>query len=231
MNNDEKKEIILKPITGLSFKYPEKPETLNNKEHNDIINNLNKNVCITPKNEVAVKKQGILKILLTDKKGANKFINDLPNDQRIENGNDIYAKLPSVQKEISKRIQEPRDSLVIEKLKDTEKSLIAIRDNPKLERERSVCHQRIENELPKLKNKKIKAENITADDITGEPLRPDAVAHHVERKADDPNNALNLSNIAILNQDIHIEGHQNNFEGKENYEKFKQKKNYEKNYR
>jgi hypothetical protein len=225
MNN---KEIIFKPVTGLSVKYPAKPETLNDKEHDDIIKNLDKNVCITPKSEVAVKKQGIPKILLTDKKGANKFINDLPNDQKIENGNDTYVAIPSVQKEISKRIQEPRDPLVKEKLKDTEKSLLAIRDAPELERARNADHQRIENELPKLRDRKIRTENIVADDITGEPLKPNAVAHHIERKADAPNEARNLDNVAILNLETHIEGHQNNFEGKKSYENFKEIKQQKK---
>jgi hypothetical protein len=223
MNNNEK-NIIIKPITDLLIEYPRKPETMSDKEHHGIINNLDRNVCIVPNNEVAVKKQGISKILSTDIKGARRFINNLSNNELIYNGNDTYVKLPSLQKEITNRIQQPRDVLTKEKLKFTEESLRTIRDNPELEKARGIAFQRIQNELPRLRDKKIKAENISKDDITGEPLKQNAVAHHIERKSDNPNIALNLDNIAILNRATHIEGHQNNFEGPENYRKFRETK-------
>jgi hypothetical protein len=224
MNNNEKKDIVIKPVTDISFICPEKPNNLTDKEYHDINNNLNRNACIVSNNEVVVKKQGVPKILSTDSKGANKFINNLKEDQKIENGDDLFVKLPPIEGELAKRIQEPRDPLTREKLKYNEKALQTIRDAPELETARSVNHQRIENELPKLKSKKIKNENIISDDITGEPLKSNSVAHHVERKADEPNKALDYDNIANLNLETHIEGHQNNFEGKENYEKFKKSK-------
>ncbi|MDR2494855.1 MAG: hypothetical protein LBD24_06505 [Spirochaetaceae bacterium] len=224
INKEEKKEIILRPITELkSIDYPERPENIKPEEFDVIKDNIDKNAYIIG-NEIVLHQKGIPKTLSTDKKGANKFINDLEEDQKIKNENDIYVKLPPIQKELCKRIQEPHDPIKREKNKCNEKILIAVRDASELEHSRDCDHQRISNELPKLKEKKMRAENITKDDITGEPLKPNAVAHHIERKADDPKSALDMTNIAILNPETHIEGHKNNFEGKENYEQFKKNK-------
>ena len=222
----KKKEIVLRSPADLdNFNYPEKKsKNLTDTEYFNIKNNLEKNVRITPESEIIVNKKGIPKILLTDPKGANKFVNNLDDDQKLKNGTDKFVKLSPLQQELSKRIQEPRDSLTREKLKENEYGLMTIRDTYELEKGREIDYQRIRNELPKLKEKKMKAENISTDDITGEPLKPNAVAHHIERKADNPKQALNLDNIALLNQDTHIEGHQSNFEGKENYDNFKNDK-------
>jgi hypothetical protein len=41
---------------------------------------------------VVVNKRGIPKILSTDKKGANKFVNDLENNQKLKNRDDLYVE-------------------------------------------------------------------------------------------------------------------------------------------
>ncbi len=60
-----------------------------------------------------------------------------------------------------------------------------------------------------LKQQKIERDNITACERTGEPLEPNAQAHHKIRKADDPDQALNLDNIEVMNAAPHVAHHVN----------------------
>lgn len=59
-------------------------------------------------------------------------------------------------------------------------------ESPELEKERSINSDRIKQEFPTLTKKKIKAENITCDQLTGEKFEGDDEGHHITRKKDDP---------------------------------------------
>lgn len=149
-------------------------------------------------------------ILCTDKSGANQFYNDLSDNDKMQNGGTRYLTTSALNKELSRRIQEPRDVYKLERLKDAEVCLNAFRDNPELEKRRALAESKIRRELPKLKQQMLKAENITACQVSGEPLQPDAEVHHVERQADQPRKSLDPSNLRLVNklphQDIHAAG-------------------------
>lgn len=53
------------------------------------------------------------------------------------------------------------------------------------------------------RRKKIKAENITCDQLTGEEFEDDAEGHHMTRKKDDPSKALDPSNIIVVKSKTH----------------------------
>lgn len=76
-------------------------------------------------------------------------------------------------------------------------------ESPELEKERSINSDRIQKELPTLTKKKIKAENITCDQLTGEEFEDDAEGHHMTRKKDDPSKALDPSNIIVVKSKTH----------------------------
>ena len=86
--------------------------------------------------------------------------------------------------------------------------MVTLRDAPELEKYREVQESRIRKELPSLKKKKIKAESVTACQVTSQPLQLNAHAHHISRKADNPDQALDLSNIAVVNPEPHDEIHE-----------------------
>lgn len=192
---------------NLSISFPEKNKHISDKEAEKSRELVKNNGAYTNDGRAYIDKNALPHLLATDKKGANRFFNNLEDEDKLELGNQNLASVSSVNKEISERIQEPRDTLQKERLRDSEACVNAFRDAPELEKIREVEESKNRKEQPKLKAKKIKAENITACELTGAPLAPDADVHHIERQADKPRKARDLNNIVVANKTPHREVH------------------------
>ncbi|OOG56384.1 hypothetical protein B0E48_09485 [Rhodanobacter sp. C03] len=146
-------------------------------------------------------------LLATDNAGANQFYNDLSNEDKTQNGTTRYVATSALNKELSRRIQEPRDVYKLERLKDAELCVNTLRDDPKLEKLRALAESHIRKMQPKLKQQMLKAESITACQVSGEPLQPDAEVHHIVRQADQPDRSLDSTNHLLINKPPHREIH------------------------
>lgn len=145
--------------------------------------------------------------LCTDIVGAKKFFNRLPNKDKFKVGNDRFVRTPALKRELDERIEKPYDAKKIEQMKENESCLTALRDNSESLRIRALKESKIRHEQRYLKKRKLEEENITECQHTGEPLEPDAHAHHRERRADNPDLALDLDNIELVNSAPHKEHH------------------------
>lgn len=145
--------------------------------------------------------------LCTDIVGAKKFFNRLPNKDKFKVGNDRFVRTPALKRELDERIEKPYDAKKIEQMKENERCLTALRDNSESLRIRALNESKIRNEQRYLKKRKLEQDNITTCQHSGEPLEPDAHAHHKERRADNPDLALDLDNIEIVNPSPHKEHH------------------------
>ena len=209
----------------LSIDFPDN-KYLTEKEKADTRNAIKKGGIVKNDGRTFINKNNMPNLLCTDKKGANKVYNDLDDDEKFQDGNSKYADTSAITKELSKRIQEPRPQLERERLKDSRDCINAFIDSPKLEKERSIESDRIQKELPKLTKKKIKAENIKYDQLTGEKFDNDAEGHHKERKSDNPRKATDLNNILVTKKKNHQEIHKNNAEDRESLKKLAQEKGW-----
>lgn len=203
MSDEKKNELVIHSASELTLRFPEANKNIPSKETKKTRNAISTQGAYTPDGKSFVNKKALTKVLATDKKGVNRFVNNLENDDKMENGIDTFVSTPAVMKELSERIQSPIDTIKKEKLRDSEGCVATLRDAPELEKIREVQESKIRKELPGLKKKKIKAEGITACQVSGEPLQPDAHAHHIERKADNPSKSLDLENIAVVNPEPH----------------------------
>lgn len=165
------------------------------------------NGAYTPDGKAYIDKKTLSHLLVTDNKGVNRFYNNLDNKDKLALGDQKLASLSSINKEISERLQEPRDTLQRERLRDSENCINAFRDAPDLEKIREVEESKNRKEQPKLKSKKIKTENISKCQLTGANLEPDADAHHITRRADEPRKSRDPDNIIIINKQPHRELH------------------------
>lgn len=150
--------------------------------------------------EALVNRKSLPQILATDAKGARIMYNNLEEEDTNTSGKEQFVKVEAVQKEVSKRIQEPRDTIQRERLRDSEKCLQAFRDAPELEKIRELEESRIRKELPAVKKKRLAAESV--DCVTQEELTEPEV-HHKDRVADKPRRALDENNMAPLNKLTH----------------------------
>ena len=185
----EKNEIIKHEAQNLDIKFPHNSK-LTEKENLLPQKAINETGIIDSKGKAYKGKKKIKDILVTDKAGANKFYNNLDDEDKFENGDEKYASVAACQKEITNKIQQDRPQLEREKLKHSRDCMNAFIESPELEKERSINSDRIQKELPTLTKKKIKAENITCDQLTGEEFEDDAEGHHMTRKKDDPSNII-----------------------------------------
>lgn len=222
MSSDKKDNLpIVHSAEDLSITFPEPIEQIK-KEGKKTRQLIQKNSSYTPDGRTWINRKNISHLLSTDSKGGRRVYNDLDEDDKLKNGTNDYASVEAVQKETSKRIQEPRDTIQKERLKDTEECLKALRDAPELEKIRELEESKIRKELPAVKRKKLKVESV--DCITGEALI-DPEVHHKDRVADKPRRALDEENLVALNKNTHRDQiHGNGIESEKEFEDYKNKK-------
>ena len=171
-------------------------------------------------------KRKIQPILATDRKGVNKLYNDSQECDKLEIGSEQYLAHSQIKKNIDERLQQPRNILEQEKLKHSEKCLDVVRDSPTLVKERSIKEERINQARPTLTKKMMKEEERRVCELSGEIFEDDAQAHHILRVADNPERALDPSNMIVVKGKIHRDIHATNSEGEEGLKNYAKKNNY-----
>lgn len=155
----------------------------------------------TPEGNTYVEKSEILQLLGTDKAAVNEFYNDLPEADKLQNGNDRLVNTAALMGEISRRIQEPFPANKAEHLKYAEECVRTFRDHPQLERSRTVLEAQLERDWPAAREQARK--DVTHCQVTGEPLEPNAHVHHIERRADKPSLTIDPQNLVVTNPTPH----------------------------
>jgi len=194
----------LTSIETLDIKLPEPSDLLRQRDVVRMQQAVTKNGAFTPDAKLAIERKGIPTLLATDQAGANKFVAELPKEQKIRDGNKLFIKTPSISQELSRRIQETRDGYQLEKLKYSEQCVNAARDTPQLENRRLKLESRMRREMPSVKREVLKNSEAC---ISGAPLQNNAEVHHVERVADNPDRALDKTNLKATNPPVHDKIH------------------------
>lgn len=206
---ENKNEISIRRASDIEIKFPENKE-LTEDEKKTTRDAIMTGGIVDANGKAYINKVKLTSLFCTDKSAVNKFYGDLEEEDKFINGSSKYASLPACVKETTKRLEQKRPQLERSRLKDARDCMNAFIDSPELEKERTISSDRIKKELPNITKKKIKSENITCDQLTGELFENDAEGHHKVRKADDPDKALDLDNIVVTkkknHQTIHSEG-------------------------
>ncbi len=123
---------VVHSASELTIVFPEKNKHISNKESDKNRALVKSGGAYTSDGRAYVNKDVLPHLLATDTKGANRFYNNLDDEDKLENGSEKFASVSSLNKEISQRIQEPRDTLQKERLRDSEGCINALRDAPEL---------------------------------------------------------------------------------------------------
>ncbi|WP_367280603.1 hypothetical protein, partial [uncultured Clostridium sp.] len=86
---------------------------------------------------------------------------------------------------------------------------------------------RIAKDRSSITKKKIKENNITQCQLSGEVFENDARGHHIERVADDPRKARDLENIIVVKDAVHKAIHNKGAESRESLKEFIKENEYE----
>ncbi|MDA8453684.1 hypothetical protein M4R22_02795 [Acidovorax sp. GBBC 3334] len=207
MPNEQKNHIVVHSLATTPLAFPTASEFVDkdfSKKTREIIQEYG---VRESDGKTALNAKGLQHTLCTDSVGAKKFYNRLPESDKYRVGDDRFVRTPALKRELDERIEKPYDAQKIEQLKENERCLTALRDNIESQRQRAINESKIRAGQRLLKSKKIDRDNISECEHSGAPLQADAHAHHKERRADNPDLALDLDNIEIVNPSPHEAHH------------------------
>lgn len=184
----------------IDVKLPNPPPLLRQKHADRTRSAIMKHGATTPDGKVVYERDALPALFGTDSAWAAQFVAELGNEEYFRDGNKLYIHQPPINKEYSRRIQEPRNAYELERLKDGERCVNAARDAPQLQNIRVTLEARTALEMPQVKKEVLKNASTC---ISGAPLTKDAEVHHRERVADKPDLALERSNLSPVNPPIH----------------------------
>jgi len=207
MSEGEKNPIVIHSLENTPLNFPKPSEFVTEDFAKKARDCIQKYGVRDGNGKTAVNARALKVALRTDDVGAKKFYNRLPEKDKFKDGNERYVRTPVLKRELDERIEKPHDAKKIEEMKEVERCLTALRDNYESQRQRALSESNIRSGQRFLKGEKIARDNITECEHSGLPLEPNAHAHHKERRADDPDLALDLNNIEVVNPMPHEEHH------------------------
>lgn len=200
-------QIVVSSLVSTPLNFPAPSEFVDAEHASKTRLAIQENGVYEQNGKTAVRVAALPQILSTDVVGSKKFFNNLPKKDKFKDGNDRYVRTPALKRELDDRIEKGFDAKKIEQLRESERCLAALRDNIKSRTIRGLTESANRAGQKSLKKNKIERDNITVCEGTGEPLEANAQAHHKVRRADDPDLALDLDNIEILNEAAHAAHH------------------------
>lgn len=207
MCDNNKNQMVIHSLESVPLNFPEPSEFVEKNYAEKTRNIIQQHGVRDSYGKTALNAKGLQHTLCTDSVGAKKFYNRLPDADKFKVGNERYVRTPALKRELDERIEKPFDAQKIEQMKENERCLAALRDNSESQIQRALNESKIRSGQKSLKKLKIAQDNITVCEHTGAPLQPNAHAHHKERRADNPDLALNLDNIEVVNPEPHEEHH------------------------
>lgn len=209
----------------LELEFP-KNKYLEKKETDRIESAILKSGIVTKDGNCFIGLTQLPKLIASDKVAAARTYNNADEKYKLEDSTKKFLGLPEIQKEITKRLQEPRSALDREKLNHSEECLKTFRENETLNKKRVIESDRITKGRLTIGAEKIKNEKIKECQLSGEKFNGNAEAHHIERVADEPNKALDTKNLIVTTDKIHKKIHKENAETPEELKKFIDEKGY-----
>lgn len=221
MSKKKEKSNALVPIKAkeLDLKFPDN-KYLEKSEKERIEKGIIEGGIATPDGKCYIGIKEIPKVIVSDKKAAARVYNNAENKYKLEDSTTKYLGVPELQKEISRRLEEPRSTLEREKLAHSERCLETFRENESSRKSRAIGADRIAKSRTTIGSKKIKEEKIEHCELSGEKFNGNAEVHHIERVADEPSKALEHSNLIAVTDKIHDKIHNENAETPEELKEF-----------
>lgn len=116
----EKNSIVEHSSQDLTISFPENNKHISEKEAERSRSFVENNGAYPSDCRGYINKNALPHLMAINRKGANRFFNNLEDEGNLESNNQNLTSISSINKEISERIQEPRDTLQKERLRDSE---------------------------------------------------------------------------------------------------------------
>ena len=214
MSNKRFELSIVKMAKEISYKKPKYPNNLvDESEYKKIDQTISDAVALTNAGTTLVKEEA-LSTLFSETKKDTRFIVDnkiSDSDKQVVN-NEKYIKSSAVIKETHERSEQHRDATKRAINSYAIQSLVNISNSAETKSQKGDFEDYARKEEKKLCQIRKKENNISTDEITGEPLKGSGDFHHKNKKTifTDPVQRLDPDKGMVINSETHIDIHQNN---------------------
>ncbi|PIH55811.1 hypothetical protein [Paenibacillus sp. LK1] len=204
MAEQDKQLIPINWVNQINIQVPPVPSRAHKGTITSIRNSINVHAYLNDKGELWIAATGLSTILRTDVQSARFFIETLGSSDKIEYEGEIFVSGHQVAGQIFKSIEESGLKTRGVYLSFSEECLKAARDSDKAKVLRGEYQEFMEEQLSKLKKKRIKLFKITIDELTGESLeKKSAEFSHIRSKAKFRDQALDTENGLVVNKSTH----------------------------
>lgn len=210
---------IVKKAKDINYEKPNHPNNLvNEEEYNKIDTALSISVALTNAGTTLVS-EDVLPVLLAETKNDTRYIidNEIPDDAKMSIGGVNYIKSGTVIEKAHTRSEEHPDAMKRAKNSYSAQSLINISKSEAVKAQKGDFEDYAKKKEKNLGKKRKNINNISSDEVTGEPLEGNGDFHHKNKKTiyTDPVQRLNPDKGILVNKETHKDIHKNNVNNEE----------------
>ena len=225
MSNDKKFQLsIIKTAKDINYNKPIRTNDLVNKEEYDKIDKVLADSVVLTNAGTTLVSEKALPELLSESKNDTRFIvdNEISEDAKISVDGTKYIKSGAVIEKAHTRSEEHPDAMKRAKNRYSEESLVNISNSDIVKAQKGDFEDFAKKTEKQLGKQRRNTNNITNDEVTGEPLEGNGDFHHIEKKTiyTDPVKRLDPECGIVINKSTHKDIHKRMINNKEEYKKY-----------
>lgn len=225
MSKDKEFQLsIVKMAKDITYEKPKHPNNLVKEEEYDKIDTAIANsVALTNAGTTLVSEDALPELLAESKKDTRFIVdNEISDSAKMSINGVKYIKSGAVIEKAHTRSEEHPDAMKRAKNSYSEQSLVNISKSESVKAQKGDFEdyaKKIEKNLGKRRKKE---NDISSDEVTGEPLEGNGDFHHKNKKTiyTDPVQRLNTDGGILVNKETHKDIHKNNVNNEEALNKY-----------
>ena len=215
---------IVKMAKDINYEKPNHPNNLVDKEeYKKIDMAIATSVALTNAGTNLVSENALPELLAETKKDTMYIVdNEISDDAKVSVGGEKFIKSGAVIEKAHTRSEEHPDAMKRAKNSYSAQSLISISNSESVKAQKGDFEDFAKKKEKNLGKTRKKENNISSDEVTGEPLEGNGDFHHKNKKTiyTDPVQRLNPNKGILVNKQTHRDIHKNNINNEEDLNKY-----------
>ena len=225
MSKDKEFQLsIVKMAQDITYEKPDPPNNLVKKEEYDKIDTtILKSVALTNAGTTLVSEDALPELLAENKKDTRFIVdNEISDSVKVSINGVKYIKSGAVIEKAHTRSEEHPDAMKRAKNSYSEQSLVNISKSESVKAQKGDFEDYAKKIEKNLGKKRKKENDISSDEVTGEPLEGNGDFHHKNKKTiyTDPVQRLNTDRGILVNKETHTDIHKNNINNEDALNKY-----------
>ena len=215
---------IVKMAKDISYEKPNHPnDFVDEEEYNKIDTALATSVALTNAGTTLVSEEALPELLAETKKDTMYIVdNEISDEPKVSIGGGKFIKSGAVIEKAHTRSEEHPDAMKRAKNSYSAQSLVNISKSEAVKAQKGDFEDFAKKKEKNLGKTRKKENNISSDEVTGEPLEGNGDFHHKNKKTiyTDPVQRLNPNKGILVNKQTHRDIHKSNVNNEEDLNKY-----------